>query len=107
MKEHQTFAAHAHDGEGHHAVATALRVMLSPDSGGWFAQGLEIDYAACGATIEEAKKNFEHGFCSTIHEHLRLHGTLDHFVKLAGEDAWAEFFKAPKDSVKQTFTCVQ
>lgn len=55
-----------------HAVAAELHVLVmrSPD-GGFFAQGLEIDYTATGATEEEARNRFAHGFTATIHSYLR------------------------------------
>ena len=55
-KQACTTAIHAKDGNNHCVTLSALRVMLLEDSSGWFAQGLEIDYAASGATIDEVKK---------------------------------------------------
>lgn len=103
-----TKALHAHDGDGHHAVAlSALRVMLLPDSSGWFAQGLEIDYASSGGSQDEAKANFEQGLRATIHEHLRMYGSIERFLKVADKSAWDEFLKPVQETVKQSFSCVQ
>jgi hypothetical protein len=41
-----------------------LRVALVPEDNGWFAQGLDVDYFAAGATESEAKSNFEKGLLS-------------------------------------------
>ena len=38
-----------------------LRVMIMKTSTYWYAQGLEIDYAAQGETIEEVKECFQMG----------------------------------------------
>lgn len=67
-----------------------LHVIVTNDDGGWFAQGAEIDYAAQGATLEDAKKHFEAGLAATIHEHLKLHEKLDYFVRPAPPEVWQE-----------------
>lgn len=106
-KETVAEAIHAQDGDDHVVTVSHLRVMLSKDDTGWFAQGLEIDYAAAGADMEETKKNFETGFFKTVHEHLELHGSIEKLLIVAPQEAWAEFFKKPKDSVAQSFSCFQ
>ena|SRR5579859_6972151 len=70
-----------------------LRVIVTNDDGGWFAQGLEIDYAAQGESLEEVKKNFEHGLGATIQAHLTIHGNLDQFFKPAPQEVWQELSK--------------
>ena len=82
----------------------SLRVLILRDGDSWFAQGLEIDYAACGDTVEEAKKNFSHGLHLTICEHIRIHGTIENLLKIAPMEAWHEFYKAPADAIKQSYT---
>src|SRR6266446_5881477 len=67
-------AIHLEDGE-HQAVAFFnLRVLVVPDGKFWFAQGFELDYAAQGATVEEAKKHFMLRLSATIHHHLEIFG---------------------------------
>jgi len=89
-------ALHAHVGD-HHAVGVlSLRVFLVEDTSGWFAQGLDIDYSASGANVDEVKKNFEDGFCKTVHEHLVMHGSIERLLKPADQDAWKEFYESPK-----------
>jgi len=86
-------ALHAHVGD-HHAVGVlSLRVLLVEDTSGWFAQGLDIDYAASGSDVDEVKKNFEDGFCATVHEHLVMHGSIERLLKPADQDAWKEFYE--------------
>ena len=100
-------ALHAKNGDDHIVAVEKLRVLLLKEEGGWFAQGLEIDYAASGSSIEETKTNFETGFCKTVHEHLVMHGTIDNLLKVASQEAWAEFYKCPNEAVKQSFSCFQ
>jgi hypothetical protein len=65
------------DGE-HQAVGIGnLHVLIVPDGNFWFAQGIEIDYAAQGSTIDEAKKNFEDGLVLTIEQNLNVYQTIE------------------------------
>ncbi len=73
-----------------------LRVMITNDDGSWFAQGLEIDYAAEGGSLVEVKNNFERGLGLTIHEHLNLYGTIEKLLQPAPKDTWVELVKAAK-----------
>ncbi len=67
---------HVANGESH-AVAAELRVLVMPSAdGGFFAQGLEVDYVATGATEAEARDRFALGFVATIQSYLRRGGDL-------------------------------
>lgn len=83
------------------AEVKALHVMVMPDGAGWFAQGLEIDYAASGATEEEAKQNFVHGLGITLCENLVMYGHIRKMLVPASQEAWNEYYEAPKDGVKR------
>ena len=89
------------DGKNATAEIKSLHVMLLPDDGHWFAQGLEIDYAACGETIEQARENFAHGLAFTVCEHLMMHGNLDKVLNVAPKEAWLEYYNTPSDSIKK------
>ena len=79
-------------GEGGDAVILhGLRVLVSRDGSGWFAQGLEIDYAAGGDTLEDVQRRFEEGLLATIREHLRTYGDLRRLVRPAPQDEWHRF----------------
>lgn len=94
-KAHETIALHASDGGDNHLVGLGgLRVLLMEDSGCWFAQGLEIDYAAAGATIDEVKENFGKGLAATIREHLIMHGGFEKLLQIAPPDVWKEAFQS-------------
>ena len=69
-------------GKKHHLVGLKnIRVIIVRDEGSWFAQGLDIDYAAQGESIEQAKKNFSGGLAATIDQHLQAYGTFVNFLK--------------------------
>lgn len=92
-----TEAAAVSDGTLHAAAVKALHVMLLPDGEGWFAQGLEIDYFACGKTLEETKANFANGLCLTVNEHLLMYGNVDKVLVPASKEdpIWSDFYKLP------------
>ncbi len=46
--------------------AGALRAMALPDGPYWFVQGLEVDYAEQGSSLEQAFEHFERGLRETI-----------------------------------------
>ena len=91
-KNAPAMAFHAKHKDGlHHIVGIGnLRVVLVPDGDVWFAQGLEIDYAAQGNTEADARKQFENGLTSTIQEHLRIYGTIQKLLKVAPQSVWNE-----------------
>lgn len=105
--ESVTEAIHMNNGDQHIVGFKALRVLLSKEDASWFAQGLEIDYASAGASIEEAKRNFETGFQKTISEHLKLNGSIEKMLKIAPQYAWDEFYAARFLDLKQEYTTLQ
>lgn len=105
-KPESTEVLHAHVGDDHLVGVKALRVLLLKDGSGWFAQGLEIDYASSGGDLEEVKKNFETGLSLTIKEHLIMYGTIEKLLKIAPQEAWKEFLNAPPETVKSAYTTI-
>lgn len=73
---------------------TALRVLIKREGRGWAAQGIEIDYAACGDSLADCQRRFEVGLIANIRLHLEKHGNLDRFLKWVPEDALIEFVGA-------------
>ena len=67
-----------------------LRVAISEDGGRWFAQGLEIDYAADGTSLEDVKTRFERGLDLTIGEHIRRFRNIDHLLVGAPPESWRD-----------------
>lgn len=84
-KARKTAALHLeHEDKKHHAVVIwNLSVLIVPDEGCWFAQGLEINYGAQGNTIQEAQQNFQKGLAKTIHQHLKVYGNIERILKFA------------------------
>lgn len=95
-----TQAVHLQADANHTVVVDSLRVIICPDGDGWFAQGIEIDYAAYGSSIEAAQLNFERGLAQTIHLHLERFGEIDRLLKFAPTAAW----KKLKDPNHYSFT---
>jgi hypothetical protein len=98
---------HAQDGDEHIVGIKTLRVLLLKDGGAWFAQGLEIDYAAAGSSLKNVKVNFGNGLMLTIREHLKMHGTLEKLLQVAPQEVWKEFFAATSgDKLNASFSAV-
>ncbi len=90
--KNKAMAVHAADKDGvHHLVGFGnIRVIIVPDGGAYFAQGLEIDYAAQGSTVTEVKKNFEVGLEATIKTLQKIYGSITGILQPAHPDVWQE-----------------
>lgn len=106
-KDESAEAIHLPNGDQHIVGIKALKVLLSNDCGMWFAQGLEIDYASAGETIEEAKVNFESGLKKTVTEHLKLHGSIDNLLKIAPQEVWDEYYGTQYTCERQKYSTIQ
>ncbi len=99
------FQASAKDG-AHHAVGFLnLHVLIVPDGRHYFAQCQEIDYAAQGTDMENAKKNFEDGFVATVHHHLTMFGSIAKMLEPIATGQWFDLLNSTKGmefSVTQT-----
>jgi hypothetical protein len=85
-------AIHLSDEDSHLVGIGSLRVIICRDGSEWFAQGLEIDYAASGETVEHAKKNFQDGLKGTINLHLQVHGGIEKLLKMAPQRVWRQLW---------------
>jgi hypothetical protein len=102
MEKGQMKASFSSNDKLHSASVKALRVMLLPEDGGhWFAQGLEIDYAACGASEKEATENFVKGLACTVCEHVAMYGNLSKVLVPAPKEAWEEYFNTPAEQIRK------
>jgi len=82
-------AIHASNPDGEHLVAFGtLRVLMFEQDGEWLAQGIEIDYAASGSSLDDAQWYFERGLAETVHLHLRRFQTIDRLLRFAPEAVW-------------------
>lgn len=95
------------DGKQHIVGVKALHVLLTKDGDGWFAQGLEIDYAATGSSIDEVKENFAHGLALTVHEHLTIFGDIEKILVMAPQETWKEYLAATPESLREGYSTVQ
>lgn len=89
-------AVHADAGDTHVVILKDIRVFLVPDGSGWYAQALDLDYAAGGNSIEEAKEKFQIGLAETVREHLKYFGSIKKFLVPAPPDDWKEYLDAPE-----------
>lgn len=95
--------AHAQEGDGH-LVAAQLRVLICKEpTGGYVAQGLDIDYCATGSTVEQVQERFVSGFVRTIETLLRKDRPLGALFKSkTPPDVWQSYM----DSARQDeLTC--
>ncbi len=103
MPEDTPTAIHGDLGDGDHIVGIGnIRVILFKEEPYWYAQGLEIDYLSQGDTMEAAKDSFEKGLTYTIHENLKLHGTVDPVLKVAPQEMWSQILQPSVLSHKYT-----
>ena len=67
-----------------------IRVIIIPDGPSFFAQGVEVDCAAQGDTIEEVKNNFEDGLSATVYQHLKVYGHIEKLLVPTPVEAFKE-----------------
>ena len=68
-----------------------LRVWVTEEKGQFFAQGLEVDYAAQGSSLEEVMKIFGEGFSRSIDAHIREFGNIAQFLKPVSAEVMMDF----------------
>jgi len=98
-------AAHLEDGDKHVVYISALRVLLEHDGSGWFAQGLDIDYACGGDSFTDVKTRFEKGLAATIARHLQVFGKLDNLMKPAPPEEWRKLLYVAKSQELTMVSC--
>lgn len=93
-KRKVTAAFHGKSKDGSKSVfgILNLRVVITPDGDNWFAQGLEIDYASSGTTPDDVRSRFEAGLAATVHEHLKIYGSVERILKVAPPEVWKEMY---------------
>lgn len=83
---------HSTDGSTHLVGIGPIKVIICEEDGTWFAQGVDIDYAANGSSFIDVKKSFELGLAGTIDLHIKLYGNLKSFLKQAPPEVWEELY---------------
>jgi hypothetical protein len=77
-------ATHLQQDESHCVAIGALRVLITQDDSElWSAQGVEIDFSACGASLEDVQRRFENGLRGTIRANLDKFGGIERLLKWA------------------------
>lgn len=85
---------HVQTSDDQHAVLlSALHVMVENNGGTWFAQGVEIDYAAAGTSLADVQDRFARGLSRTIEANLKRHNSIERLVKYAPTEV-REAFRA-------------
>lgn len=80
-------AVHIRDDDNNHVVGLgAIRVLICHEGDEWLAQGVEVDYAASGTSLEDVQGRFERGLELTVRAHLTMHDTIDGLLKYAPGD---------------------
>jgi len=79
--------------ECQHTVQVGLHVLITKEENLWSAQGLEIDYAACGTSLEDVKYRFEQGLDRTIKTYLKKCQSIQNLINPAPSDEWVEYMK--------------
>jgi hypothetical protein len=92
----EAMAVHKTDGTTHIVGIGNIKVLICQDGDAWFAQGLDIDYAANGHSIKEVKNNFEVGLKATIDLNIQAYGHIEHFLKVAPQEVWDELHSVGK-----------
>ena len=72
--------------------------MLAKDGTSWVAQGIELDYAAAGTSMEDVKTRFQDGLCATIQEHLNRFGDLKNLIVPAKAAVWLDLLHSQPES---------
>lgn len=81
----------SHKDGKHHVVGIGnLRVVIVREGKFFCAQGLEIDYASYGTSVEEAKASFSSGLRGTIMHNIRFFGTIEKLLVPAPSQVWQE-----------------
>ncbi|SRR5258706_3037598 len=77
--------------DAHLVAVWNLRVWVTEEDGVFFAQGLEVDYAAQGSSLKEVMDTFFEGFTRTIDAHLREYGDISNFLKPVSASVLMDF----------------
>lgn len=83
-----------------------LQVLIVRESDGWVAQGLEIDYAVCGTSLDDVRSRFQRGLSATIQAHFGRFGSLDGLLQPTPTPVWADLARAQPKPQEWLFTSV-
>lgn len=95
------FIRHRRGADGCHHISIALRVWLYEEADMWVAQGIDVDYAAAGNTLEDVKDRFARGLIASVEANLDEFGTLEHLCKRAPDEIWRAFLESAAEAESQ------
>ena len=100
MSNKNAHVVHVSEGD-RHAVAAQLRVLIcSDDEGGFVAQGLEIDYCATGASVEQVQERFAQGLLRTAERLVKRGRSLSALMKTqTPREAWDQYLSSERHEV--------
>ena len=98
-------ALHLKDGDDHLFALANIQVYISEAQDGFFAQAMQVDYFACGETLEDVQNRFTKGLIATREGHLHRFGTIKNFLKWAPDDVRAEI-RERMDSEQYDYTMI-
>ena len=94
---HRTHVVHLQDGDCHAVLLGALRVLVCEEEPGlWSAQGVEIDFAASGTSVEDVQTRFEYGLSNTLRNHIEKFGGIDKLLRFAPQNVWGDLVENAK-----------
>ena len=95
LSSNKPFAFQGKKGNAFAVFLAHIKVLVLNDDGSWFAQGLDIDYAAQGTSLEDVKKRFEDGLEKTLIEHLKSRGNISGVLQVAPKQYWEKYYQQP------------
>lgn len=88
---------HRRNDDGSHLVEIhALKVLLLQEGRHWIAQGLDLDYAAAGESIADAKQRFSEGLLQTICAHIKKNESLEALIRPAPREYWQLYYRTQR-----------
>jgi hypothetical protein len=89
-------AEHYREDDHEYVKIGALSVLVTQDGDWWFAQGLEIEYAAQGKSLEEVTENFGQGLATTAHAYLEEFGSIEKMLRPSPPEVLRELSNASR-----------
>lgn len=84
-----------------------LQVLVARDGDdSWVAQGVEIDYAVCGTSLDDVRKRFELGLSKMIQAHFVKFGNLDRLLQPAPLAAWTSLMRSQSPAQEWLYRAV-
>ncbi len=86
-----THVVHFQDGDCHAVLVGALRVLVCEEEPGiWSAQGIDIDFAASGTSVDDVQIRFEYGLSNTLRNPIDRFGGIEKLLRFAPQNVWVD-----------------